>query len=59
MMEGVGGSENTEEDVETGKVNPEPLSDADVHLESGIGFLMEIGVKTGLLAEELERGFFS
>lgn len=57
MMDGVGGSERTAEDVEKGKVNPEPLSDDMVHLESGL--LMEIAGKTGLLAEELERGFFS
>lgn len=57
MMDGVGGSERTEEDAEKGKVNPEPLSDDMVHLESGL--LMEIAGKTGLLAEELERGFFS
>lgn len=56
-MEGVGGSKNTEEDAETGKVNPEPLSDPEVHLDTG--FLTVIGAKTGLLAAELVRGIFS
>lgn len=57
MMDGVGGSENTEEDVDTGKVNPELLSDAEFHLDSG--FLIEIGGKTGLLAALLTTLFFS
>lgn len=57
MMDGVGGSENTEEDAETGKVNPELLSEAKVHFESGL--LMEIEGNNGLLTEELKRGIFS
>jgi len=57
MMDGVGGSENTEEEVETGKVNPEPLSDVTVHLDSG--FLIEIGGKTGLMVAGLVEACFS
>lgn len=56
-MDGVGGSENTEELAVTGKVNPELLSDAKVHFDSG--FLMEIGAKTGLLVALLAKVFFS
>jgi hypothetical protein len=57
MMDGVGGSENTENGAVTGKVNPEVLSDAKVHFDSG--FLMEIGAKTGLLAALWDTVFFS
>jgi hypothetical protein len=57
MMDGVGGSENTDEVAVTGKVNPELLSDAKAHFDSG--FLMEIGAKTGLLAALLATVFFS
>ena len=49
-MDGVGSSENIEEDAETGKVNPELLSDDKVHFDSGL--LMEIDGNTGLLTEE-------
>lgn len=45
-MDGVGGSESTPEDVETGKVNPELLSEESFHLESGLS--MDILCKTGL-----------
>ena len=48
---------NTEEDAETGKVNPEPVSDANVHLDSG--FLIEIGGKAGLMVAGPVRSFCS
>lgn len=55
-MDGVGGSESTPEDVETGKVNPELLSEENFHLESGLS--MKILDKTGLANEETDGGFF-
>lgn len=49
-MDGVGGSERTPEDVETGKVNPVLLSEETIHFEAGLS--TEILGKTGLLPED-------
>lgn len=54
-MDGVGGSDNTPEGVETGKVNPELLSEEFFHLESSLS--MEMLDKTGLADEETDGGF--
>lgn len=50
MMDGVGGSENTPEDAETGKVNPAVLSDENAHLWAGL--LTKMEDKTGLVPTE-------
>lgn len=55
MMDGVGGSEDTPEDVETGKVKPLLLSEVNVHLCSGL--VTEIEAKTGLFPRELDECF--
>ena len=55
MMYGVGGSEDTPEDAETGKVKPLLLSEVIIHL--CIGLLTEIEAKTGLFPIELNEGF--
>lgn len=52
-MDGVGGSDSIPEDApETGKVNAEPLSEENVHFDSGL--LMVMDVKTGLPPREGE-----
>lgn len=52
-MDGVGGSESVPEDApETGKVNPEPLSEENAHFDSGL--LMVMDGKPGLIPREGE-----
>lgn len=50
MIEGVGGSDDTPEDAETGKVNPELLSEENVHLWLGLSTLIE--GSTGFVPED-------
>lgn len=70
IIDGVGGSDSTLEEIETGKVKPEllllisllllfvviVLLNVNVVLESGL--LMEIEAKRGLEVEEVVGGFF-